>query len=213
MLVANHRHDPEAADEGGCLQAASQSELSIVAASHPAHWQVDGSELLIRPRQGSFLGPTDMAAIEHGSCEQTQEAADSDLIPLSTGTQVQARIIMMLARRTGSRVASWRSLISSRMLESPARQVECHTPKKMPESTRHAGGQLAVEYQPECLLHSFGMLTGFDWVHRASESRPCHQTDHSHWQQERLKLTHSSMGSSFWATDPMFYVLGPIGPW
>ena len=78
----------------------------------------------------------------------------------------------------------------------------------MPESTRHAGGQLAVEYQPECLLHSFGMLTtGFDcqWVHRASESRPCHQTDHSHWQQERLKRTHSSMGSSFWATDPMFY--------
>ena len=100
------------------------------------------------------------------------------------------------------------------MLESPARQVECHTPKKMPESTRHAGGQLAVEYQPECLLHSFGMLTtGFEWVHRDSESGPCHENDLSHWQQERLKLTHSSMGSSFWATDPMFYVLGPIGPW
>ena len=75
MLVANHRHDSEAADEGGCLQAASESELSIVAASHPAHWQVDGSDLLIRPRHGSFLGPTDMAAIEHGSCEQTQETA------------------------------------------------------------------------------------------------------------------------------------------
>lgn len=100
MLVANHRHDPEAANEGGCLQAASQSELSIVqvAASHPAHWQVDGSDLLIRPRQGSFLSPTDMAAIEHGSCEQTQEAADSDLIRLSAGTQVQARIIMMVPR-------------------------------------------------------------------------------------------------------------------
>jgi hypothetical protein len=91
MLVANHRHDSEAADEGGCLQAASESELSIVAASHPAHWQVDGSDLLIRPRHGSFLGPTDMAAIEH---EQTQEAADSDLIPLSTGTQVQPRNII-----------------------------------------------------------------------------------------------------------------------
>ena len=94
MLVANHRHDSEAADEGGCLQAASESELSIVAASHPAHWQVDGSDLLIRPRHGSFLGPTDMAAIEHGSCEQTQETADSDLIPLSTGTQVHPRIII-----------------------------------------------------------------------------------------------------------------------
>ena len=44
---------------------------------------------------------------------------------------------------------------------------------KMPESTRHAGGQLELECQPECLLHSFkfGMLTtGFDWVHRDSES-------------------------------------------
>jgi len=80
------------------VAVSSESELSIVAASHPAHWQVDGSELLIRPRQGSFLGPTDMAAIEHGSCEQTQEAADSDLIRLSAGTQVQARIIMMVPR-------------------------------------------------------------------------------------------------------------------
>lgn len=80
--------------------AASESELSIVqvAASHPVHWQVDGSDILIRPSQGSFLSPTDMAAIEHGSCEQTQEAADSDLIPLSAGTQVQARIIMMVPR-------------------------------------------------------------------------------------------------------------------
>ena len=102
------------------------------------------------------------------------------------------------------------------MLESPARQVKCHTQKKMPESTRHAGGQLELECQPESLLHSFkfGMLTtGFDWVHRDSESGPCHENDLSHWQKERLKLTHSSMGSSFWATDPMFYVLGPIGPW
>ena len=98
------------------------------------------------------------------------------------------------------------------MLESPARQVKCHTLKKMPESTRRAGGQLELGCQPEC-LHSFGMLTtGFDWVHRDSESGPCHESDLSHWQQERLKLTHSSMGSSFWATDPMFYVLGPIGP-
>ena len=99
------------------------------------------------------------------------------------------------------------------MLESPARQVKCHTLKKMPESTRRAGGQLELGCQPEC-LHSFGMLTtGFDWVHMDSESGPCHENDLSHWQQERLKLTHCSMGSSFWATDPMFYVLGPIGPW
>ena len=111
MLVANHRHDSEAADEGGRLQAASESELSIVAASHPAHWQVDGSDLLIRPRHGSFLGPTDMAAIEHGSCEQTQETADSDLIPLSTGTQVHPRIIIvMLARTQAGSVANWCSL-------------------------------------------------------------------------------------------------------
>ena len=110
MLVANHRHDSEAADEGGCLQAASESELSIVAASHPAHWQVDGRPSDC-PRPGSFLGPTDMAAIEHGSCEQTQEAADSDLIPLSTGTQVQARIIIvMLARTQAGSVANWCSL-------------------------------------------------------------------------------------------------------
>jgi hypothetical protein len=89
MLVANHRHDSEAADEGGCLRVRAFDRSSC--GSHPAHWQVDGSDILIRPSQGSFLSPTDMAAIEHGSCEQTQEAADSDLIPLSTCTQVQAR--------------------------------------------------------------------------------------------------------------------------
>ena len=70
----------------------------------------------------------------------------------------------------------------------------------MPES--HAGYE--HDCQPETQLHSFGPLTtGFEWVCLNSSWRGQDGVG-----QEPSKLRSSA--SSFWATDPMLYLLGPM---
>ena len=166
---------------------------------------VHGSDLLIRPKQCCSLKPAPAKAVV-----PTTNSEPSDPILLGTEVRMAYRLKSVQRLSVRARARSPALLITvlgvpaardgSAALASIGRQVRCVAPERTPET--HAGCE--HESQPETKLHSFGPLTtGFEWVCTDSSWRGKDGVG-----QEQSKPTSSA--SSFWATDPMLHLLGPM---